>query len=110
MTPTCPSPTGAPARLSTLVDYLTTTFPNALVVVAKIIPYPAQTANVKLINDSIPSMVQSKAAAGKHVISVDLNTGFQTSTMLSSDGIHPNQTGYNWMGDTWYAVISSYLP
>ena len=104
------SPTGAPARLSTLVDYLTTTFPNALVVVAKIIPYPAQTANVKLINDSIPGMVQSKAAAGKHVISVDLNTGFQTSTMLSSDGIHPNQTGYNWMGDTWYSTISSYLP
>jgi hypothetical protein len=103
-------PSGAPARLSTLVDYLTTTFPSALVVVAKIIPYPAQTANVKLINDSIPSMVQSKVAAGKHVVSVDLNTGFQTSTMLSSDGIHPNQTGYNWMGDTWYAVASSYFP
>jgi len=30
--------------------------------------------------------------------------------MLSSDGIHPNQTGYNWMGDTWYSVISSYFP
>jgi hypothetical protein len=99
------NPGGAPARLSTLVDYLTTTFPNALVVVAKIIPYPSQTANVKLINDSIPAMVQSKVATGKHVTSVDLNTGFQTSTMLSSDGIHPNQTGYNWMGDTWYSVV-----
>jgi hypothetical protein len=100
-------PAGAPARLSTLVDYLTTNFPNALVVVAKIIPYPNQTANVKVINDSIPAMVQSKIAAGKHVISVDLNTGFQTSTMLSSDGIHPNQTGYDWMGDTWYATVGS---
>jgi hypothetical protein len=100
-------PAGAPARLSTLVDYLTTNFPNALVVVAKIIPYPNQTANVKVINDSIPAMVQSKVTAGKHVISVDLNTGFQTSTMLSSDGIHPNQTGYNWMGDTWYATVGS---
>jgi lysophospholipase L1-like esterase len=103
-------PTGAPARLSSFVDYLTTTFPNALVVVAKIIPYPAQTANVKLINDSIPSMVQSKVSAGKHVTMVDLNTGFQTSTMLSSDGIHPNQTGYNWMGDTWYATVGSLFP
>jgi lysophospholipase L1-like esterase len=27
--------------------------------------------------------------------------------MLSSDGIHPNQTGYNWMGDTWYATVGS---
>ena len=47
------------------------------------------------------------ASMGKHVTMVDLNTGFQTSTMLSSDGIHPNQTGYNWMGDTWYAAIGS---
>jgi lysophospholipase L1-like esterase len=52
-------------------------------------------------------MVQMWASMGKHVTMVDLNTGFQTSTMLSSDGIHPNQTGYNWMGDTWYAAIGS---
>jgi lysophospholipase L1-like esterase len=81
-----------------------------LVVVAKIIPYPAQTTNVNLINSSIPSMVQSKVSAGKHVTTVDLNTGFQTSTMLSSDGIHPNQIGYNWMGDTWYAAVGSLFP
>jgi lysophospholipase L1-like esterase len=30
--------------------------------------------------------------------------------MLSGDGIHPNQKGYDWMGDTWYSSISSYLP
>ncbi|HEY5089089.1 MAG TPA: SGNH/GDSL hydrolase family protein, partial [Polyangia bacterium] len=100
-------PAGAPARLSSFVDYLTTTFPNALIVVAKIIPYPSETANVNLINQSIPTMVASKVSAGKHVTMVDLNTGFQTSTMLSSDGIHPNQTGYNWMGDTWYAAVGS---
>ena len=40
---------------------------------------------------------------------VDLNTGFNVPTMLSSDTIHPNQTGYNFMGDTWYSVIGSYL-
>jgi hypothetical protein len=103
-------PAGAPARLSSFVDALTTMFPNALIVVAKIIPYPSQTANVNLINQSIPSMVQSKVSAGKHVSLVDLNTGFQTSTMLSSDGIHPNQTGYNWMGDTWYSAIGDLFP
>lgn len=102
-------PSGAPMRLSTLVDYLVTTFPNALVVVAKIIPYPSQASNVNLINQSIPAMVQSKVAAGKHVIAADLNTGFTTSSMLAGDGVHPNQKGYDWMGDTWYSVISSYL-
>jgi lysophospholipase L1-like esterase len=103
-------PSGAPARLSTLVDYLTTTFPNALVVVAKIVPYPAQASNTNLINQSVAAMVQTKVAAGKHVIVTDLYTGFTTSSMLSGDGIHPNQKGYDWMGDTWYSSISSYLP
>ncbi len=103
-------PSGAPSRLSSAVDSLTSEFPDALIVVAKIIPYPSQVANVNLINNSIPSMVQSKVAAGKHVVMVDLNTGFQTSTMLSGDGVHPNQTGYDWMGDGWYGAISSLLP
>jgi hypothetical protein len=103
-------PAGAPSRLSTAVDSLASMFPNALIAVAKIIPYPAQANNVNLINQSIPAMVQGKVAAGKHVIMVDLNTGFQTSTMLSGDGIHPNQTGYNWMGDTWYTAVGSLFP
>ena len=97
------------AALSSAVDSLCTEFPNALIVVAKIIPYPPYAANVKLINDSIPSMVASKVAAGKHVMMADLFTGFQTSN-LSGDGVHPNQTGYDWMGDTWYAAVSSLLP
>jgi hypothetical protein len=103
-------PSGAPARLSTLVDYLTTNYPNALIVVAKIIPYPSQATNTALINNSVAAMVASKVSAGKHVIVADLNTGFTTSTMLAGDGVHPNQKGYDWMGDTWYAAISGYLP
>jgi hypothetical protein len=101
------NPSGAPAALSSAVDSLCTEFPTALIVVAKIIPYPSQTANVKLINDSIPAMVASKVSAGKHVIMVDLFTGFQTSSMLAGDGVHPNQTGYDWMGDGWYGAVGS---
>ena len=84
-------PSGAPARLSTLVDYLTSNYPTALIVVAKIIPYPSQTTNTNLINNSIAAMVQSKVSTGKHVIVADLNTGFTTSSMLAGDGVHPNQ-------------------
>jgi len=46
---------------------------------------------------------------GKHILMVDVNTGFNVQTMLSGDGIHPNMTGYNWMGDQWYPVIGGYL-
>jgi GDSL-like Lipase/Acylhydrolase family len=103
------SPSGAPMRLATLTDMILTTYPNTLLVVAKIIPYPSQAANVKLINDSIPDLVSSRATQGKHIAMADCNTGFMTSSMLSSDSIHPNQTGYNFMGDQFYSVIKSYL-
>ena len=103
------SPAAAPTRLSSLVDLITSTYPNALLVVAKIVPYPSQAANVKIINDSIPGLVAKNQTAGKHVIMADCFTGFTTSSMLSSDSIHPNQTGYNFMGDQFYSVVSSYL-
>jgi lysophospholipase L1-like esterase len=92
-----------PTRLGSLLDKITTAAPNALLVVAKITPLSMASwnATIKTYNDAIPGVLQTRAAAGKHVIGVDMNTDFKTATMLSSDGIHPNQTGYNFMGDTW---------
>jgi len=92
-------------RLSTLIDKIVMRAPNALVVVAKIIRLVG--ANVDPYNALIPGVVQTKVSQGKHVIVADLNGPMPT---LSTDGIHPNQAGYNTMGDTWYAAISSYLP
>jgi lysophospholipase L1-like esterase len=103
------NPGGAPTRLQSLVDMILTAYPNTLLVVAKIVPYPSQMANVNTFNATIPGLVASRAAMGKHILLADLNTGFNVPTMLSSDTIHPNQTGYNFMGDTWYSVIGSYL-
>ena len=56
---------------------------------AKIVPYPSQAANVKIINDSIPDLVAKNQTAGKHVTMADCFTGFTTSSMQSSDSIHP---------------------
>ncbi len=92
-------------------DEIIAAAPDALVVVAKITPLSttAWNATVKAYNDAIPGLVQTRAAAGKHVILADMNTGF-TSAMLHSDGIHPVQAGYDFMGDEWYAVIGDLLP
>ncbi len=80
--------------------------------VAKITPLSTASFNatIKTYNDAIPGVLQTRSAAGKHVLLADMNTGFTVSSMLSMDGVHPNQTGYDSMGDTWYAAISSYLP
>jgi lysophospholipase L1-like esterase len=47
---------------------------------------------------------------GKHIVTVDMNSNFNTLTMLNSDGIHPNTNGYKFMAAEWYAAIGSLLP
>ena len=100
-----------PDRLGKLVDKIIAAAPDALVVVAKITPLSNSSwnATIKTYNDAIPGVIKTRADAGKHVIGADMNTGF-TSGMLSSDGVHPQKSGYDFMGDQFYSVIKSYLP
>ena len=62
--------------LGGLIDKIITNAPDALLVVAQIIPLHR----------------------------------LHPSTMLGSDDIHPNTTGYQFMADHWYAAIGSLLP
>ncbi|HEY5088871.1 MAG TPA: SGNH/GDSL hydrolase family protein [Polyangia bacterium] len=97
--------------LTGLLDKIIADAPDALLVVAQIIPLGYGTNDViKAYNQAIPGIVQQRAAAGKHIVLVDMYTGFNTSTMLGSDSIHPNTTGYTFMADHWYSVIGSLLP
>jgi lysophospholipase L1-like esterase len=95
---------GAPQRLGTLMDQITTDLPDALLVVAKIIPLSSA---VTTFNNAIPALVTERANAGKHVVMVDQNTGFPTSEL--ADGVHPNAAGYARMARVWYAAIEGYL-
>ena len=97
--------------LSGLLDKVITNAPNAFVVVAQIIPLGYGTNDViKTYNQSIPNLVTQRANAGKHIAVVDMFTGFSAATMLGSDNIHPNTSGYKFMADHWYSVIGPLLP
>jgi lysophospholipase L1-like esterase len=98
---------GAPARLSTLVDHITATVPDAEVFVATIIPLAnaGQEANVRTFNATIPGMVQSKVSAGKHVHLVDMHSALTAADLI--DGIHPTAAGYDKMAAAWYAALSA---
>lgn len=100
-----------PTRLGALLDKIIAAAPDALLVVGKITPLSnsSWTATVDTYNAAIPDLVQQRVTEGKHVMLVDLNTDF-TPSMLSSDGVHPNKSGYDFMGDVWYDAISSLLP
>jgi lysophospholipase L1-like esterase len=97
--------------LTGIIDKIITNAPDALLVVAQIIPLGYGTNGVlKAYNQSIPGIVQARAAVGKHIMLVDLYTGSTAASMLGLDSIHPNSTGYQFMADHWYAVIGSLLP
>jgi len=96
---------GAPSRLSTLVDHITATVPDAEVFVATIIPLAnsGQEANVRTFDATIPGMVASKVNAGRHVHLVDMHSALTAADLI--DGIHPTAAGYDKMAATWDAAL-----
>jgi lysophospholipase L1-like esterase len=105
----------APGRLGALLDQITDQVPDALLVVAEIIPIANAATNpfVEAYNAAIPALVQQRQDAGKHLLLVDMYTPFSTApnaAALMSDSLHPNDTGYVVMGQTWYTAIEPFLP
>jgi lysophospholipase L1-like esterase len=98
---------GAPGRLSTLIDHITATVPNAEVFVAQIIPLAnsGQESQVQTFNAAIPNVVQSKVNAGRHVHLVNMHSALTTADL--TDGIHPTATGYDKMAAVWHQALLS---
>ena len=98
---------GAPQRLSTLIDHITAAAPNADVFVATIIPLSnsGQEAAARTFNAAIPGIVQTKVNSGKHVHLVDMHSKLTTADLI--DGIHPTAGGYDKMAAAWYAALQS---
>jgi lysophospholipase L1-like esterase len=103
-------PSGAPDRLGTLIDHIVGDGPNVLLVVTTIIPITQGSYGSvgQTFDNAVPGVVQKRIDAGKHVVLVDMFKNFP-SAGLSSDGVHPNQQGYDWMAGIWYDAIKSYL-
>ncbi|HET9960061.1 MAG TPA: SGNH/GDSL hydrolase family protein [Polyangiaceae bacterium] len=106
----------APMRLANLIDQICKDAPDALLVVSAIIPTTndGTNNNVRNYNTAIKQKAEAAAAAGKHVVFVDNYQAFAQNsnykTALMADGLHPNTAGYAVLGDSFYKVISSYLP
>ncbi|MEU3166563.1 ricin-type beta-trefoil lectin domain protein [Streptosporangium sp. NPDC006930] len=98
---------GAPQRLSTLIDRITATVPDADVFVATIIPLSnsGQESAARTFNAAIPGIVQNKVNSGKRVHLVDMHSKLTTSDLI--DGIHPTAGGYDKMAAAWYAALQS---
>ena len=105
----------APQRLSALIDTITTTAPNTLLVVARLIPTRTDSLNVQVqaFNAQLPGIVSERVKAGKHIVIADMYAAFTANASYKSewlfDGLHPNDAGYGVMAKTWYAAITAFL-
>ncbi len=101
-------PTLMATRLDALIDKLVTNSPDALIVVAQITTARTDNDTRDAYNAKIPGIVQTRAAKGQHIISVDMNKIPMAD--LASDGVHPNDQGYVYMAGVWYPAIKDLLP
>lgn len=102
-------------RLDTLIDRLTSARPNAILIVATILPLadPAWNATVQAYNDRIRTAIVPKyAALGRRVFWVDqYHNGVDSSGRVIlarlPDGTHPTALGYDLMAATWTDAIAA---
>jgi lysophospholipase L1-like esterase len=78
----------APKRLGALLDDVLKAVPNAVVIVAKIIPAKNSglAANIKTFNNALPAIVAERVKKGSKVSIVDMNV---LSLSELSDDLHP---------------------
>jgi lysophospholipase L1-like esterase len=102
-------PTTTANQLDTLVSNLVEAAPNALIVVAKIVPLGYSNTNYTSYIAKIADVVKAHAAKNQNVVLVDMST-LPGADIRGSGNVHPTDKGYADMGDLWYGVIKGYLP
>lgn len=107
ITSTGSASTTTSTRLDGLLGKIVAAAPKALIVVAQIIPVNWTSADLNTYNSKIPDLVQARASKGEHVVAVDMSK--MPKSGLATDGVHPNDQGYAYMADVWYAAIKDYL-
>jgi lysophospholipase L1-like esterase len=96
-------------QLDTLVTNLVQAAPDALVVVAKIVPLGYSNTNYDQYIAKIPDVVKAHASKNEHVVMVDMST-LPSSDIHGNGNVHPTDQGYADMANLWYGVIKGYLP
>jgi lysophospholipase L1-like esterase len=110
----------AEVSMDNILDWFQTNRPNSVLIVGTVpywLPGPYASdptyinSQITLFNSWLVNteLTQSKFSSYS---SVDLNSLFAAneSTYYSSDGVHPDFTGYNAMGDAWAAAIQDVVP
>ena len=98
----------APNRLASLIDQILAADPGVTILVAQLIPNSTGWVqdDINTFNSQIPGIVQARVNAGKHVYTVSMSS---LNLNDLSDGLHPNDGGYQKMADNWHAGIKQVI-
>lgn len=100
-------PAGAAEDMEALLEQLHSASPAIRIIVAKVIPLSFNAEGVEEFNALLDPLVERQRERGVHVELVDM---YAIGTeLLSADGIHPTQEGYDRMAEIWYPAIMSAL-
>jgi len=103
------NPTTTASQLDTLVANVVQAAPEALVVVAKIVPLGYSNTNYDQYIAKIADVVKAHADKNEHVVMLDMSK-LPGSDIRGNGNVHPTDKGYADMADLWYGVIKGYLP
>ena len=106
------------SQLGGLIDKIVSKRPAAQIIVSSIAPTnPANFSNNNIVsnfqqrvaefNSRIPGLVSGRAQQGKKVKFANVNSALNPSRHLSSDGFHPNNSGYSQMAGVFYNAIAN---
>ncbi len=96
-----------------LVDQMRANNPSMKILVAQIIPMTPSGCTwcpglVSQLNSAIPGWAAGKSTAQSPITVVDQFTGFDTA-VDTTDGVHPDDSGFQKMSDRWYPVLIPHL-
>lgn len=96
----------AMVRLESLIDRLFDAIPGVTIIASTLLPNTNSKtqANIDIINNQIPNLVQERQSSGKWITYVDFASSYFSLSDLS-DGTHPNDDGYLKMAEVWYQGI-----
>jgi lysophospholipase L1-like esterase len=110
-------PATAAANLAIIVDRIVKNSSHPVVFLSTIIPIinngdgtPTEewAANVAEYNKQVRLIARSFADQGEKVTLVDMNAELDDPAYYRADeGVHPNKTGYDRMGDKWFEAIEA---
>ncbi len=100
------------AELKAVINTLREDNPNAIILLAKMIPTSRSKADkqaVEKLNEVIPSVVTQMNTSVSPVILVDQFSDFDAKTE-TYDGVHPNALGEERMAQRWFDAIIASMP